>query len=357
MRVLQLIDSLEPGGAERVAVNMANALVSRVDRSYLCTTRKEGDLKGLLKDEVGYLFLEKQFVLDANAVLRLHRFIKQEAIDIIHVHASSFFLATLVKFVNNSIKIVWHDHYGNSEFLDLRRTPTLKFCSGYFSHIISVNNRLVNWAKENLKVKEVEYLPNFAVLDKSAGQKTELKGEPGKRIICLANLRPQKDHLNLLKAFKWVVNKYPLWTLHLVGKDENDAYSEELKDYIGDHNLENNVFIYGSRNDTDNILSQCDIGVLASRSEGLPLSLLEYGLSGLACVVTDVGQCAEVVLNGQIGNIVPANDDATLSKAISHYIAHSSLRQEHAMLFKWHVEHTYSEEVITDKITTIYNRL
>ncbi|WMI65806.1 glycosyltransferase [Aestuariibaculum sp. YM273] len=357
MRVLQLIDSLEPGGAERVAVNMANALVSRVDKSYLCTTRKEGDLKGLLKDEVGYLFLEKQFVLDVNAVLRLHRFIKQEAIDIIHAHASSFFLATLVKFVNNSIKIVWHDHFGHSEFLDQRRTPTLKFCSQYFSYIFSVNDRLVTWAKENLKVKQVEYIPNFAVIDKSALQQTELKGEPGKRIVCLANLRPQKDHLNLLKAFKRVAKEYPLWTLHLVGKDDNDTYSKELKDYIEDNNLENNVFIYGSRTDTGHILSQCDMGVLASKSEGLPVSLLEYGLSGLVCVVTDVGQCAAVALNGELGSVVPANDDAMLGKAISNYMDHPALRQEHALLFKRHVEHTYSEGVIMDKITTIYNTL
>ena len=59
MRVLQLIDSLDAGGAERMSVTIANALSTRIDRSYLCTSRKEGVLKSDLKKDVGYLFLRK----------------------------------------------------------------------------------------------------------------------------------------------------------------------------------------------------------------------------------------------------------------------------------------------------------
>jgi hypothetical protein len=45
MKVLQLIDSLEGGGTERVAVNLANALSLNKERTFLCTTRKEVPLK------------------------------------------------------------------------------------------------------------------------------------------------------------------------------------------------------------------------------------------------------------------------------------------------------------------------
>ena len=64
MRVLQLIDSLEIGGAERMAVNYANALHKRIEVSAICTTRNEGPLKELIKPEVPYFYLERKRQLD-----------------------------------------------------------------------------------------------------------------------------------------------------------------------------------------------------------------------------------------------------------------------------------------------------
>ena len=72
MKVLQLIDSLNSGGAERVAVNFANALVNKIEKSYLCTTRQEGVLKLNLNSQVGYLFLQKRSVIDFKAIKLLN---------------------------------------------------------------------------------------------------------------------------------------------------------------------------------------------------------------------------------------------------------------------------------------------
>ena len=59
LRIVQLIDSLEPGGAERMAVNYANSLATVIPFSALITTRKEGALKKQLSPKVSYLFLNK----------------------------------------------------------------------------------------------------------------------------------------------------------------------------------------------------------------------------------------------------------------------------------------------------------
>src|SRR5690606_7182649 len=97
MRVLQLIDSLRPGGAEKMTVNIANALLPHVEGSFLCCTRKEGMLKNELKPEVGYLFLNKKSSLDPKAILKLIKYIRKNKIDIVHAHSTSFFLAGLLK--------------------------------------------------------------------------------------------------------------------------------------------------------------------------------------------------------------------------------------------------------------------
>lgn len=355
MRVLQLIDSLEVGGAERVALNIANALVSKVEASHLCATRKEGLLKDSLDAKVAYLFLNKQSTLDILSIFRLNRYVKLHQIDIIHAHSSSFFLATIIRFFNKNVKVVWHDHYGNSEFLQHRAFKVLKACSVYFNHIFSVNKHLEQWAKTHLKTKGISYLPNFAVKTNETPE-TTLHGEKGKRIICLANLREQKDHITLLKAFKSINENHKDWTLHLIGKDFNDTYSETIKSFILDNALQKNVFLYGSKPDTYHILSQGTIGVLASKSEGLPLSLVEYGLAKLPVIATQVGECAEVVKN-DMGLLVNPKNSNELSEAFLKYMNNEALRNADAMRYHEHIKNNFSESVQIKTILEIYKKI
>ncbi|WP_370479387.1 glycosyltransferase [Tamlana flava] len=355
MRVLQLIDSLQLGGAERVAVNYANVLLNHVDGSFLCATRKEGLLKNGLLDDVGYLFLNKKSTLDLKAIFKLKSYIKKHQITIVHAHASSFFLGTMIKLLNPKLILVWHDHYGDSEFLNERPKWALRFCALFFNHVFCVNITLEEWVKKYLKVNEVSYLPNFAQL-KHTKCVTELKGDSGKRVICLANLRPQKDHINLLKAFKVLKEKHDDWSLHLVGQDFEDGYSYTIKTFIPENNLTHHVFLYGSCPDTLNILKQCDIGVLASKSEGLPLALLEYGLVGLPVVVTNVGDCKKVVSDIEEGILIQPEREDLLVEALVHLVENKEFRQSMGHNLKEKVTRKFSKDTTIEKLMGIYKK-
>lgn len=356
MRVLQLIDTLEAGGAERMAVNIANGLAEFNIPSYLCATRAEGLLKNALQEKVSYLFLNRKHTLDGKAIYTLVNFVKQEHITIIHAHASSFFIATLVKLCCSHIKLVWHDHYGNSQFLTTRPKRVLQWCSRSFSATIAVNTQLKEWNISKLKSAEVHYIPNFSVYEKQIRQ-TALKGLKGYRIVHLANLRPQKGHVNLLKAFQQVVNENPKWTLHCVGKDFKDDYAQSVKDEVLALGLSENVYFYGSCPDTLAILEQTDIGVLASDSEGLPLALLEYGLTGLPIVATDVGDCNKVIKNAGTGRLVPAADANRLADALLELINNNKLRVTTGAALQAYVQKHYSKKSCLEHIITVYKSL
>jgi len=356
MKVLQLIDSLEAGGAERVAVNYANGLLDKVDGSYLCATRTEGLLKDNLKQEVGYLFLKKKSALDITAIRGLCFFIKKEGITLIHAHGSSFFLATLVKLIHPKIKLIWHDHYGNRVNSTFKHIFILKICSLFFSNILVVSTDLEKWAKKKLWTQNIKYIQNYPQLDSSKKQ-TVLKGEKNKRIVCLANLRSDKNHPFLIKAFRAILDVYPDWTLHLIGKDNNDQYAHSLKQLIKSLLLTDTVFLYGSCPDTSNILSQSQIGVLSSKSEGLPLALLEYGLVGLATITTDVGQCGTVITNHENGIVITSNNQEELCKALRFYIENKKIRQSYSDQLRKHILEEYSEISTLQYIVKIYNRL
>lgn len=357
MRVLQLIDSLEAGGAERMAVNLANALSEHIEQSYLCATRAEGLLKASINPAVNYLFLKKRYTLDFAAFWAFFRFLKDQKIDIIHAHSSSFFLGTLAKLFFPKIKLVWHDHYGSSEQLEKRPYKVLKWCSALFDRVYCVNERLRSWAHTHLKCKAVFYRPNFVDIPEANSKKTILNGNNHQRIICLANLRPQKDHITLLKAFKQVLHLHPEWTLHLVGKHFKDAYYQEILSYINDLNLKQQVFLYGSCSDTEHIISQCNIGVLSSISEGLPLALLEYGLGSLGVVVTDVGDCNKVIKDGVNGRLVPAANPKALALALQTLISDLGLRRRYATALNTVIRQKHTKQAVINKVCIDYKVL
>ena len=141
MRIIQLIDSLETGGAERMAVNYANALVGEVAFSGLVVTRKEGDLKNQLHAKVDYLFLNRTATLDWKALLKLRAFVVKNKVSIIHAHSSSFLIATLLKIMLPKIKLVWHDHNGNRVFNNATDNRIIKWSSVFFDGIIKVFTR------------------------------------------------------------------------------------------------------------------------------------------------------------------------------------------------------------------------
>jgi glycosyltransferase involved in cell wall biosynthesis len=328
MRILQIIDSLDIGGAEKMAINYANALSRKVEFSGLVATRKEGNLKNQLSNKVDYLFLNRKKIFDTRAILKMRNYCISNNIDYLQPHSSSFFTALLVKILLPKIKIIWHDHNGLSEFLSSRKTFALKVASFFFEGIIVVNDQLKQWAEKELNCKRVIYLPNFTSLNNEEIAVTKLVGVEGKKILSLANLRFQKDHFLLLKVAEKLMISHPEWTFHLVGKDFEDDYSDQIKKIIVSKKLQNNVIIYGSKNDTTTILNQADIAILTSQSEGLPVAILEYGLVCKPVVTTEVGEIPLIIKNNINGFIVPKYDEEKFYDSLVKIIEDEKLRSQ-----------------------------
>ena len=128
MRILQIIDSLEAGGAERMAVNYANSLAITIEFSGLVVTRKEGPLLNQVSNKVSYLYLDKKGTIDLKSLFKLRKFVIENKVEVIHAHSTSFFLAFLLKLSGPNLKLIWHDHYGDSEFLSKRPSLALRQC-------------------------------------------------------------------------------------------------------------------------------------------------------------------------------------------------------------------------------------
>jgi glycosyltransferase involved in cell wall biosynthesis len=352
MNILQLIDTLEAGGAERMAVNFANALAEKEYFSGLISTRKEGVLKNKISSNVDYCFLKKTKRIDLKATFALKNYLKSNNIDIIHVHGSSFFIAFLSKIIYPRVKIVYHEHLGNRANQSKFQNVALIFCSLFFDKIIVVNTDLKFWFDKNCFTKKKYFLPNFS--DLSIHEKhTFLKGKVGKRIVFLANLKNPKNHLFALKSFfdSQIYNQD--WTLHLIGKNFNDVYFLELENFITTHHLENQIFIYGDCSDVLHILQQADVGLLASTSEGFPLTLLEYGLAKLAVISTNVGFCKEVI-NPKNGLLFSPLEIEGLKKCFVEMTSNSEKMSFFANNLHQTVIEKYGKMMVLNQLIEIY---
>ncbi|SDH03411.1 Glycosyltransferase involved in cell wall bisynthesis [Psychroflexus sediminis] len=354
IRVIQLIDSLDAGGAERMAVNLSNALVDQVEFSGLVVSRSEGVLKTLVDDKVSYFFCSKKRSLDIAAIFFTLRFIKKNKINLLHAHGSSYFFAFLLKTFYPQLKLVWHDHHGNrpNESQSLK-TKILKKVSNRFSHIFCVSKDLVKWSRKALNSSNVSLIHNFTMSNKiSFKNETEFDFP---YIVCVANLRWQKNHLNLIKAYSILKQNNMKYKLILVGADKNDGYSHKLREKIKDLNLEKDVHILGQRSDVESIIANSSLCVLTSDVEALPMVLIEYANHKKPVIVTDVGQCADVV--GNYAQVVKPNDAEALSKAIGYYIDNPDVAKRDAEALHEKVQKEFNAEVIIRQIIDIYEEV
>lgn len=358
-RVLQLIDSLDAGGSERMAVHLANTLSAQIDISALVCTRHSGILEEDILPAVKFECLHKKRTIDFKALMVLRAFIKIHQINTIHAHSSSFFMATLLKLSRPNLKLVWHDHYGFRYKTSFSDNKVLILSSYVFNQVITVNTKLKSWAEKHLNCKNVDYVQNFSIEQDHArsSKKVELKGHSEAfKIIHIANLRPQKDHITALKAIKILVENFLNITYHIVGQyDKKSQYYQEIHNFINEKKLTEFVYIYGSQSDIAGLLKQANLGLMSSVSEGLPLSLLEYAHAKIPIVVTDVGQCKDVV--GDFAKVIQPQNERALALGIKTNIENPKSAQKNAKKLFKKISKTYNSEHVIQKIIELYSKL
>lgn len=354
-KILQLVDSLSSGGAERVAVNLANILAANGYDMKLCSTRKGGILENDIEPDVEYFCLNRRYQFDLSSFSHLLNYVRKNNIQIIHAHGTSLFIANIIKIIIPRTKIIWHVHHG-SLAVKKQHLQIYRLLTHNLDGVITVNEQLSKWAITKLRISQnrVWYLPNF-VIKTGSSQPDILPGRKGHRILCVANLRPPKDHLTLIRAMKTVVSNDNEAHLLLVGSDSNIETKVSLFAEIDQLELGNHITWLGARNDAQNIMSNCDIGVLSSSSEGLPLALLEYGIQNLPVVCTRVGECPRVVDNGLGGLLVEPNDPDELAQSIIRILLDPELGMRLSSHLETKIKNFYSSDAIIPQLVRIYD--
>ncbi|MEB2785136.1 glycosyltransferase [Algoriphagus sp. E1-3-M2] len=349
MKIMQVIDSMAVGGAERMAVNIANLFAKKNIPNILVASRSSGPLNDFLLDKGSYLCLHKQSFFDFRAFKNLVSTARKFKPTHIHVHDSSVFWGVLLrKFVPGS-KLIWHAHYGGFSGDDQRFGNKIKFIESSIDAVITVNEELKCWIEKELaKIRNVAYIQNFPDLPGAVSRQS-----PSAVILCLANLKPPKNHHILVNTFLEFVASHPTYKLKLVGATDNPSYLAEIEELIRSNAMENSILIEGTQLDLTPYMEEAQFAVLSSDVEGLPVSLLELGLGKVPIVTTAVGQCEALLEQGKFGYLVEKGNKDALLGAMLHVAANISEANAKAELFASHVSANFGNMNFLEK----YNNL
>jgi glycosyltransferase involved in cell wall biosynthesis len=142
------------------------------------------------------------------------------------------------------------------------------------------------------------------------------------RMIAVGRLKAPKDFLTLIRAFAAILQGRFEALIVGDGPDRPEVEAEIRR--LG---LEEHVQLAGERDDVPALLADSDLFVLSSRSEGLPVSVLEAMAAELPVVASDVGGLRELVADGETGILVPPDDIPALGAALGRLVEDRELRR------------------------------
>jgi len=142
--------------------------------------------------------------------------------------------------------------------------------------------------------------------------------------VCVAGLRPQKNHALLLEAFAKAASLNPNIRLLLVGTGETEPVIKTTAKNLG---LSDKVKFLGLRTDVSDILNASDIFVLSSKYEGDPLCIKEAMASSLPVIATSVGGVSEIIVDNKTGLLIPDGDAIAFANAIERMAKDPEMRK------------------------------
>jgi glycosyltransferase involved in cell wall biosynthesis len=353
-KILQIVDSLEIGGTERMSANIYNTLCALNIENCLVVSRQLGPIYNFIPKKKDVVFLNKKSAIDFLAFYTLFKLIKSYKPSIIHAHQTSIYWIFILKLVFPWVTVIWHDHWGFSDLLKNSDRKVIKFFSFLIDGVVCVNDKIKEWDIRNLKVNvnNILYIPNFPLVEIIQRTPSDVP-----TLLCLANIRDQKDHLNLLEACALLKEENVDFKLLLAGSLEDKYWVKKVKEKVNELNLNKCVIFLGPVINISELLSKADVGVISSVSEGLPVSLLEYGLAGLPVVCTDVGQCKEVLGNGKFGWIVPVKAPKELANALKEALLNALLAQKKAVGLSRNINKNYGAAIFIERYCSLLDRI
>ncbi|MDV3955456.1 MULTISPECIES: glycosyltransferase [Elizabethkingia] len=304
MKVLQIIDGLITGGAERLIVETVPLMKERgvIIDVLLLNGNITPFYNELAETRSCNIYSLGKSYYNPFYIFKIIPFLKRY--DVVHVHLfPAQYFTVLAKVLSFSkTKLVFTEHNTENTRLNNPKFKWIeKWIYKYYKKIICITPEVKNNLKEKLTLEDEKLvviqngvnINNIEVSLIADRNEFGLSGSD-KLLIMVAGFRMQKDQDTVIKTLKELPQEYKLL---LVGDGER---RKDLVNLINQLNLKERVLLLGNRSDVYSLLKMADIAILSSHWEGFGLAAVEAMACGIPVIASNVEGLAQVVDNGGI---------------------------------------------------------
>ncbi|MBO4587470.1 MAG: glycosyltransferase family 4 protein [Bacteroidales bacterium] len=312
MKIIELIPSLDFGGAERFVADICNSFVSKGNHVVLitfCNAKGKDSFYPVLSDKVELKCLGNMTKVKLLYPFFILYYILKERPTVVHSHLNSVMYLFFSLFLSKKIKFVHTVH-----------NDAYKEAGGYWGRVyrkFTMGRFIlpVTISKESQKSFYSMYnrssclIYNGRSLDESdkAVEKQifdeilRLKDNPDSFVIVnLARFAEQKNQLSLVKAVNRINEKKQIIDLYIIGSYSHSKEAIDIYNNISRIRT-SNIHLLGAKNNASIYLNFADAFCLSSIFEGMPISIIESFSKGCPVLSTPVGGVVDMVEDGVNG--------------------------------------------------------
>ncbi|EEC4842265.1 glycosyltransferase family 4 protein [Campylobacter lari] len=350
MKILLLIGDITiGGGAERVVVNLANALFELGYDVKIFSFYKQGvDVAYELNDNIKIDYLHSKSRADVKKERLFYK--------LYYKHYECFLLKQRYK----DIDVMIFNNCPHFPFFKNKNTKYINFIhmslkkyrrkNNYFDALVVLSAKQIDqWRKYH---KNVWVIPNFLC------SKTSLQGKLQiKNILSVGRmaLEDQKGFLRLIEIWKLVQKnvKYKEWTLTIAGEGE---FKNTIENKIKEYKLENSIILKPFTKDIEKEYLNASIYVMTSKWEGFPMVLVEASSYKIPLISFDINTGpSDIIENGKSGYLIEDGNLQEFANKLCLLMDDENLRKQMGQSAKENISHNFSKEKVMQKWQELLN--
>lgn len=352
MKIAHIVDSMEVGGAEMLVSQMCRLQREQGHNPFVYAVAALGALGERLRAE-GFVVHPNVGKHLSDSSRNFFRLFKESQPDVVHMHnpTPTIYAAPAAKIAGvPSILSTRHSLVAPPHNLVAELKYGLAAC--FCDWVIGICDATTNNVRKmhSAPARKIVRVYNGAAPLQRTPQEA-LPPKSGFTLVFVGRLQPVKNHPLLLNAFRTALDSMPDLRLWMVGDGSEREPLQSLANQLG---ISAQVTFWGQQLDVTPFFSAANAFIMSSRSEGLPISLLQAFSLGLPAIVTDVGGMAEVVRMAKAGFIVPPADSAAMAAAILRMARNLEEREQFSKNAEAQFNARFSLRAMVDSYMDLY---
>ena len=363
--ILHIIDTTGPGGAEIVFIDLISHLPAEKYRSIVVIRGK-----GWVYDELGRRGIQP-VILDAKGSFNwrylksLVSLIRREKVDLIQSHLLGSNIYASLAGLLSRIPVVATFH-GMVDVAEKERLLFLKFaainCGAAAIVAVSADLRDNIVYRTSLRSNKTKVIYNGIdtgafQLPKSNDLRQHFGWSENDIIVgSLGNIRPAKAYDVLLKAASLLKDGEQSYRFVIAGQGKGGLY-QKLLDLRTELKLDDRVQFLGFNDDPADFLSNLDLFLLSSSSEGFSIATIQAMAAGLPVIATRSGGPQEIITHDENGCLVDVDAPRQIADAVEKLASNSDLSQQMAKAGQNHAIKTFDIKNMISNYKAIYKNI